>query len=41
MSKSTTKTRVECFQAWLEWFKKQPDYRKHNKPKKLAQPYSA
>lgn len=39
MSKITTKMRVECFQSWLEWFKRQPGYKKHVKPKKLVNTY--
>jgi hypothetical protein len=29
MSKTSSKQRYECLVVWLEWFKKQPGYRKH------------
>lgn len=34
MSKTTVKQKYECYVAWLEWFKKQPGYKKHVKTKK-------
>lgn len=34
MSKTSNKQRVECYVAWLEWFKRQHGYKKHVKSQK-------